>query len=174
MPPTPLILVFSEAGQFMRSPEATRVAAVISIHGSYEFGLEATVPHRLDLSFDDAASPDNPDPVAAYHARQYLKSQQDFGRTLRPPTRDDVRQIVDFARKIQSVDGTLLIHCSGGISRSPAAALICLVTWSPAGNESQCWNVVRQLRPSAQPHPDLLRFADGLLNCDGRLAALAA
>ena len=38
---------------FLRGTPRADVAAIISIRGACEFGVEADVAHRLDLAFDD-------------------------------------------------------------------------------------------------------------------------
>jgi predicted protein tyrosine phosphatase len=45
-----------------------------------------------------------------------------------PPTLEHARLIIDFAKSISEIEGGLLCHCLGDVSRSPAAALICLAT----------------------------------------------
>ncbi len=171
MCPTLVILGYSQAAQFLRTPDAARLTALISIHGTHEFGIETGVPHRLDLTFDDAPSPDHPDPIAAYHARQFLQHQRDNGRELHPPAPADAQAIITFARTIQNLEGILLCHCNGGISRSPAAALLCLAAWTSPGDEERITQHLRQICPAAQPHPDLIRFGDQILNRGGKLAA---
>lgn len=52
--PRLVILGGSEAAMFLRGTPPPKVDALISIHGAREFGIEADVPHRLDLVFDDA------------------------------------------------------------------------------------------------------------------------
>ena len=55
--PRLVILGYSEAGMFLRGTPAPNVAGIISIHGDREFRVEADVPHRLDLVFDDVEVP---------------------------------------------------------------------------------------------------------------------
>ena len=56
-----------------------------------------------------------------------------------------------------------------GISRSTAASILCLAAWTQPGQERECVQYIRQRRPSANPHRDLIRFGDILLNRGGRL-----
>ena len=97
----------------------------------------------------------------------------DLGRPQTPPTPDHIAHLIEFARQIQHLQGTLLLHCSGGISRSPTAALICLATWTIPGQEPAGVHTIRHLQPAAQFHPDLLRFADQLLSRNGTLLRAA-
>ena len=143
MLPRIVVLGFSEAGMFMRRTERRNAIAIISIFGEQEFGVEAEVGRRLDLRFDDVAAPDAGDMVANYQARMRLREAAENGRVLWPPAMEDARAIVEFAREIREVEGIVLCHCSGGISRSPAAAVLCLATWMGAGREQEAVEYVR-------------------------------
>jgi predicted protein tyrosine phosphatase len=63
----------------------------------------------------------------------------------------------------------VLFTCAAGISRSPAAALICLAAWSAPGEEENCVRELRRVRPAAMPHRDLVRFGDEILGRGARL-----
>jgi hypothetical protein len=52
-PPALAVLGYSGAAMFLRRVPASDIAGVISIHGHREFGVEAGVACRLDLTFDD-------------------------------------------------------------------------------------------------------------------------
>ncbi len=161
---------FSEAAMFLRKPEGANIQAIISIHGPNEYGVEAQVPHRLDLNFDDIdADPDPADIIAVYHAIVRKRENAENGRELRPPTVEDAAKITEFAESIKDLQGMVLCHCAGGISRSPAAAILCLAVWTGPGNEDYCVNYVRQRRTCAIPHCDVVRFGDQLLGREGRL-----
>ena len=72
----------------------------------------------------------------------------------------DVAQLIALGGSL--VDGEkLLFHCRGGIGRSPAAAIICLVAagWSP----STAVDLVRIERPTAKPNGWMLLLADRAL-----------
>jgi predicted protein tyrosine phosphatase len=166
-----LPLGYSEAAMFLRSPEGPRVQAIISIHGKHEFGVEASVPHRLDLEFDDVVAGDETDPIAMCHIRIQRQRDADDGRPRFPPAIDHARAILAFAEAIKNLNGIVLCHCAGGIRRSPAAALLCLAQWMKPGEEQQCVETLASICPSASPHQDLVRFGDALLSRNGRLVA---
>src|SRR5258708_3073379 len=50
--PSLIVLGYSEAAMLLRRAPRQDVAAIISIHGRREFGVEANVAHRLGLLFD--------------------------------------------------------------------------------------------------------------------------
>src|SRR4029079_17898226 len=85
------------------------------------------------------------------------------------PVVADAAAIIGFARTISGIDGVVLCHCGGGMSRAPAAALICLAVWLGPGGEARAVEHVRAVRRGAVPHVGLVRFADELLGRGGRL-----
>ena len=172
--PSVMALGYSAAAMFLRGAEAARVGAVISIYGCNEFPLDApSVPHRLALQFDDIDPPDKSDEVAFHRSWVQQKWAAETGRPLRPPTIDDARAIVDFAGRIREVEGIVLCQCGAGMSRSPAAALICLAAWSGAGRERECVAEVMRVRPGATPLIGLVRLGDEVLGLGGRWVSAA-
>ncbi len=167
--PGVVALGFSEAAMYLRAAAGESVKAIISIHGEREFGVEGQVPSRLDLFFDDVAAPDPADPIACYHARMRSAADVENGLIRTPPSVEDARKILQFANSIRSFEGVVLCHCGGGVSRSPAAALLCLSVWAGSGGERYCVDYIRRIRPCAAPHEDLVRFCDELLGRGGAL-----
>ena len=55
------------------------------------------------------------------------------------------------------------------MSRSPAAALLCLAVWNGAGRETQCIEELLAARSCSIPHRGLVRFGDELLGRQGKL-----
>src|SRR5262245_19346177 len=98
---------------FLRGPDGARVRAIVSIQGSREPAIEmpASVNHRLLLHFDDTETPDGRDLAETYRALIQKRRSEKYGRPLVAPTIDDAKQIIDFARSIQDMDGTLLCQC---------------------------------------------------------------
>ncbi|WP_235063038.1 hypothetical protein [Paramagnetospirillum caucaseum] len=77
------------------------------------------------------------------------------------PNLDHAQAILAFGREIPR-GGRLLIHCWAGVSRSTASAIM-LICQHHGGNERHAIQLVRALRPQAQPNRMLLGFADRIL-----------
>lgn len=168
--PRIIILGRSEAAMFLRKRVAADVRAVIMIHGQREYPLETPgIGKRLVLRFDDTPAPSDMDPIHAARIRLRQQEAKKIGLELCPPTVDDARSIIEFAESIRDLGGVLLCQCQAGISRSPAAALLCLTAWAGPGHERDCVAYLLQVRPSAVPHLDLVRFGDDVLRLNGAL-----
>ena len=169
MNPALVVLGYSEAAMFLRREPAEKLAGLISIHGRREFGVEAQVPRRLDLTFDDVEVPRPGDAWALQRAMSRKRWDAQNGLELQAPTSPDAASIIAFARSVRGMDGVLLCHCGGGMSRAPAAALICLAVWAGPGSEVECVESIARARQGAVPHAGLVRFADALLDRGGTL-----
>jgi len=154
---------------FLRRAAGADLVGVISIHGRRETGVEAETRRRLDLEFDDVEVPIPGDAMSLYRAISRKRWAEQNGLHEVPPTSSDAARIIDFAEAVRGLDGTLLCHCGGGMSRAPAAALICLTVWTGPGAEVECVQEVAKLRRGAVPHAGLVRFADDLLGRGGNL-----
>jgi predicted protein tyrosine phosphatase len=149
--PHVIIASRTEAGELMMSTRTgPEIKHVISIGDPGEpppagFGQRAS---RLRLIFYDV------DEDTAF----------EFG-----PERHHVQAIISFARRIADAEGQLLIQCSAGVSRSPAAALTVYATWLGAGRENEAVEAMFRAAPDAIPNRRIVEFADELL---GRNAAL--
>lgn len=167
--PNVLILGHSEAAMLLRARPAD-LAGIISIHGRHEPVLEAPgVSDRLDLCFDDVEAPEAGDALGVLKAFVHRKWNEETGRPQLPPTIDDARAIIEFARSIGDRRGTLLCQCQAGVSRSPAAALLCLAQWRGSGHEQECATEVLRIRPCAMPHAGLVRIGDEVMGREGAL-----
>jgi predicted protein tyrosine phosphatase len=168
--PTLLALGYSEAAMLLAEPHGLKIDAVISIHGVHEYAVDASsVAHRLVLRFDDVEGIDWSDPARAEAAWARQKWAKEIGRPLTPPAMDDAQTIIDFARRTADCNGAVLCQCQAGISRSPAAALLCLATWTGEGHEHYCIDRLLRIRPAAVPLRDLIAFGDTLLERQGAL-----
>jgi predicted protein tyrosine phosphatase len=85
------------------------------------------------------------------------------------PEQHHVEAIISFARRIVDAEGQLLIQCSAGVSRSPAAALTAYATWLGAGREQEAVDAMFRAAPGAIPNRRLVEHADALLDRDGAL-----
>ena len=168
------IFGYSEAAMFLRKAPKPNVSAIISIHGRREFGIEADVPYRLDLRFDDIEVPAAGDVMAMHRALSRKRLSEQNGLVEAAPVVGDAAAIVNFAETARGADGIVLCHCGGGMSRAPAAALICLSVWRGPGTEADCVAEILKLRLGAVPHLGLVRFADQLLGRHGKLVRAVA
>ena len=82
-----------------------------------------------------------------------------------------VEEVVDFAWAIQHEEGTLLVHCEAGISRSSAAALTVFATWLGMGREQEAVDGTYAAQPDAWPNSRFVELADELLGRNGALIA---
>jgi predicted protein tyrosine phosphatase len=164
-----VILGYSESAMLLRQSPRADITVVLSICGSSEPALECNLPHTLVLHFDDIEPPDPHDPLSKYRTWLRQKSAAETGRTQTPPSAEDVRRIIDFAHALREARGSVLFQCHGGMSRSAAAALICLARWTGRGEEPYCVREVMRVRPGAVPLAGVVRIADELLSRDGRL-----
>ena len=156
----------------LRGPNAATIEAIISIRGAREPALESSqVQRQLTLHFDDIEVIDPADPEGRHRAWAMQKWNEQIGRPMSPPTVDDAKKIIEFADSIRDVKGLVLCQCHGGISRSPAAALLCLATWTGKGNEQYCVNTLRQAALAAMPHRGLIAFGDQVLDRNGALVS---
>jgi predicted protein tyrosine phosphatase len=172
--PTLVVLGYSEAAMFLRATPRPNVTAIISIHGHREYGVEAEVMHRLDLTFDDVEVVAPGDVLALQRAFSRRRWGAENGLTELAPSASDAASIIQFAEAVRETEGIILCHCGGGMSRAPAAALICLALWKGPGTEAECVREVLAIRRGAVPHPGLVRFADELLRRDGALVCALA
>lgn len=86
----------------------------------------------------------------------------------RSPKKEQIEEILDWAKNLPN-DAVLLVHCEAGISRSTAAALAILVQYHGNDNISRCVDLLIGVRPEASPNPLILKYADQLLACNGKL-----
>jgi predicted protein tyrosine phosphatase len=169
--PTLAVFGYSEAAMYLRGTPKPNVDAIISIHGAREFGVGADVAQRLDLAFDDVEVAAADDLVAMQRVLSRKRWAEQNGLSEVAPVRKDAEAIIDFAKRVRGADGIVLCHCGGGMSRAPAAAMICLSVWRGPGSETACVAEVLKLRRGAVPHVGLVRFADDLLVRQGKLVA---
>jgi len=167
--PPVVVLGYSEAGMFLRAHAASEIGAVISIHGKREFGVELACEHRLDLPFDDVEVVRPGDLEAMERQMMRRRWNERNGLMEVAPTKADVASIVELADRIRDVKGVVLCHCDGGMSRAPAAALICLAVWRGEGTEKDCVEEIRRLRRGVVPHVGVVGIADEVLRRGGKL-----
>ena len=129
--------------------ELSSYSGVITIENSTienPFRVENGTPEQLILKFDDISSTMD----------DYIK-----------PQKFHIKKALSFANKVD--DGTLLIHCHAGISRSSAIALAIITESFGAGRESDAVEFLAKINPNARPNKSLILMTDEML---GREMAL--
>lgn len=168
--PKVLILGYSEAAMFLAQSPRPRVDAVLSIHGKREYAVDAPgVPHVRVLQFDDTELPDESESFAEARVAIRQREAAAIGLDLCPPSESHAKAILEFAEATRRADGFVLFQCLAGVSRSPAAALICMAAWTGVGHETECVKHLIDIRPCCQPHRGLVAMGDALLNRKRRL-----
>ena len=174
----PLIVASRAEAEAMLADEAgAAVAGIISIGGSHEPPCRGLPGHAtvLRLIFDDVPVPEPAPPTRAgglLNPMSWLdRLSPPLARETIAPGPAHVGQVVAFAQAMQDARDPILCHCHAGISRSSAAALMCLAVWLGAGQEREAVSRLFDVRPMARPHGDLVRMADTHLDREGRLFA---
>ncbi|MER0238072.1 tyrosine phosphatase family protein [Fulvimarina sp. MAC8] len=87
---------------------------------------------------------------------------------MTPPQESHVHDLIAFGSR-WSREKPLVVHCFAGISRSTAAAYILAMSINPDLDEVALAKELRERAPTATPNARLVRFADAILNRDGRM-----
>jgi predicted protein tyrosine phosphatase len=144
-------------------------------------GLDELVGHqgRGVTHILSILDPEWPDPEAFRAFDPHFRATLRFHDAIEPdrdvllPQKPDVEAILTFGRDAAEAGG-LLIHCHAGISRSTAATLMILAQAHPDEGEDSLADRLLQTRPQAWPNSRMIRFADDLLDREGRLMAATA
>ena len=110
------------------------------------FRVQTNEPKQLILRFDDINQPMD----------DYVIPQMSH-----------IKRALEFADKIE--DGSLLVHCHAGISRSSAIALAVIAKRLGSGKEEEAVNTLEHINPNCRPNKSIVEMADELLERDGKL-----
>lgn len=83
------------------------------------------------------------------------------------PKIEQFAEIIDFAADFTD-DDVVMVHCSAGISRSTATAIMILMLHG--ADEQEAFGAVYAVRPQMNPNSLIIKFADELLGLDGSLS----
>lgn len=83
------------------------------------------------------------------------------------PCVDHAEAILGFGRQLPA-GARVLIHCHAGVSRSTAAGFLLAAARMP-GNEQAAFDLIKSIRPVAQPNRLLVRHGDQLLGAGKRM-----
>jgi len=90
---------------------------------------------------------------------------------LKAATSEQIQEILKFTAPLKSGD-KLLVHCTVGVSRSPAVAIGILCQHGLTPNEAV--KQVCSICPSAVPNEHILKLFDDLFGFEGKLVAAAS
>ena len=110
------------------------------------FRVQTDEPKQLILRFDDINQPMD----------DYVIPQMSH-----------IKRALDFADKIE--DGSLLIHCRAGISRSSAIALAVIAKRLGSGKEEEAVKTLEHINPNCRPNKSIVKMTDELLERDWKL-----
>ena len=110
------------------------------------FRVQTDEPKQLILRFDDINKPMD----------DYVIPQMSH-----------IKRALEFADKIE--DGSLLVHCHAGISRSSAIALAVIAKKLGSGKEEEAVNTLEHINPNCRPNKSIVEMIDELLERDGKL-----
>ena len=110
------------------------------------FRVQTDEPKQLILQFDDINKPMD----------DYIIPQMSH-----------IKRALEFADKIE--DGSLLIHCHAGISRSSAIALAVIAKRLGSGKEEEAVNTLEHINPNCRPNKSIVEMNDELLERNGKL-----
>lgn len=88
------------------------------------------------------------------------------------PTIEQVQEILNWSKNLPT-SSKLLVHCYAGVSRSTAAALSIKVQQLGINRIQDAINWLVDHRPIACPNPLITKYADNLLNANGKLHSAA-
>lgn len=104
-----------------------------------------------------------PQPIGWTSGHLLRLSCDDLKQPPYGPTLQDAQQIIDWTHSLQP--GTsMLIHCTAGISRSTAAALIVQATDNPQWSAIKLFDWLLSIRPAAWPNYLLLSYGAVILD----------
>lgn len=82
------------------------------------------------------------------------------------PEKHHIDQILEFTKQFKEGD-RVLIHCSAGISRSTAIALLVLIQHGMSPSDAM--DHVHDIRSRCWPNAKVVQLGDGVLNCNGEM-----
>ena len=115
-------------------------------------GSTPVITHVISIGSADEAAPDGFEVHRGPKLRMTFDDTTKAKGSKRPPSREEIEEIIDFVNDIRDSDSVVLMHCGGGLSRSPAIAYVALCTWLGAGEEGRAASLLAEIRPGSVPN----------------------
>lgn len=87
-----------------------------------------------------------------------------------PPEKIHAEKLIAYVQKWNR-ETPMVIHCWMGVSRSTAGGYITQCALMPHGDERELAQALRAASPEATPNLRLIKFADDILQRDGRMVS---
>ena len=87
------------------------------------------------------------------------------------PTESHIKRALQFADELG--DGSLLIHCHAGVSRSSGIALAIIASGRGKGHEKESVKELEKINPNCTPNKLIVWFSDEILGREGKLFKIA-
>lgn len=130
-------------------------------------------PSHLVSVIEHALQPARPTEIAdARHLRLGVNDISEPVADAVLPGESDVAALIEFLGDWRPADGSLLVHCYAGISRSTACALIAHVIYTKDPEHSVA--ALAAAAPNARPNRRIIALADALLGYGGALSSARA
>ena len=166
----------SEKTEVAAQAEFSRFRLSVCAVGDLDEYFFKGVTHILSICAPALPTP-TPEWFAGVHKHVFFQdvvSRRDAAALgVKAPTADDIREVLRYGREClvaSRVEPThLLIHCTHGASRSPAAAYAILCLWLCKGREVQARDFLLKIRPGAVPNLLVVAYADKLIRRGGKM-----
>lgn len=149
------------------------VIHVCSLKMIESLAAETRPTHVLSLLGGITPFPPTPAGIdPANHLKLTLADISEAEPDMILPATDHIAQVIAFGRRWAEASGgtrPLLVHCFAGISRSTASTLAIACALRPQTAEATFAAALRKASASAQPNRLMVRYADTLLQRNGRL-----
>jgi predicted protein tyrosine phosphatase len=147
---------------------------LVSPLSALEPSIEAWRPSHLITLLSAEHMIDTPASIAATrHLKLAVNDVTEETPDMVSPTRDHMSRLVQFGRD-WNAEAPIIVHCWAGVSRSMAAAYTLLCDRAGSGREFEIARALRRRAPHAWPNALMIRFADALLQREGRMEAAIA
>ena len=134
------------------------------------------ITHILSICAPEFPTP-TPEWFTGVHKHVFFQDVVSFkdaeSLDAKAPAAADIREVLKCGRECLVASRTepthLLVHCTHGASRSPAAAYAILCLWLGRGREVQAKHFLLRIRPGAVPNLLVVAYADKLLRRGGKM-----
>ena len=143
----------------------------VSSYWALNYALKEYRPAYLISLMDNVDAAPTPSNIDANnHLRLGFHDVESKTHSQMPPSIGDVEQIIEIANRWKGSNKPILIHCTAGVSRSPAAALI-LASIRQPNKETELARYLRRQAPYCRPNKLMIKLAGRALSQEGRLIA---